>query len=93
MPDRIMVYLGAEEYEERKASLEALAAAVGAHGQRGPSVSVLIQAIADGELPILNMHDEDLHNLIKLAERCDDIDGMTFTEREALRELVANLNR
>jgi hypothetical protein len=37
------------------------------------------------------MHDEDLHNLIKLAERCDDIDGMTFTEREALRELVANL--
>lgn len=52
MADRMMVYLGESEYDRRKAALEEIAERVGADGQRGPSVSVLVQMLADRELDV-----------------------------------------
>jgi hypothetical protein len=52
-PTRILVHLGSgEEGEHRQAALLAAAESVGAIGQRGPSVSTLLQMIADNQLEI-----------------------------------------
>ena len=48
---RISIYLG-NDLERRQAALEEVAADVGAIGQRGPSISVLLQKIADGVLEV-----------------------------------------
>lgn len=52
MSEFISVHLGAEEGDRRKAELERVAEQVGAIGQRGASISILNQMIADGDLEV-----------------------------------------
>jgi hypothetical protein len=55
----ISVYLGAEDLDQRRDELNRIAAEVGAIGKRGPSISALLQMIADGELIVIRAQESE----------------------------------
>ena len=55
--DRLTLSLGVNEAERRKEALEQIADSVGAVGQRGASISVMLQMIADEDLLVMEVTD------------------------------------